>query len=664
MPQLKILMVAWGQHHIRRLDALGLASFLAPGNLPSISPSFVVELVILTGAADVETFEALPSMATVRRHASIRYLPIDDLIAPGQYSTTLHLAFMRGVACFGDQMTSMHFLFWNADFVLSDGALRHLAMLIQNDAKAVITGTLRCVAEQTDQTLLALRDEESGALVLPPRRLVELAFRYPHPHHVAKTVNQTMGWTSMPSQMLWRVDSETQLGRFFKAFMFCLKPTRVVTAINGPSDYALVPELCPGEPQHLIQNSDDAFILEVQDRDAESEFIFSGEPDEEVRRACMGEWLTPEHLDTGRRVVTFRCGAGAPAAEIASAELAFQDYFDQFMRGLASPNSHKGQYYWLFGVAAWSALRERFRPGQMLPSELSQPLMLEDLKSPTNRRHREALRRLKSVSSIPLGVRRPLFGEPHRPRALHPDAPSLQLIDQILTVLRKNSPPNGRTLIVAETGGWADAAFPDGDPRNFWFELVPAAFWTLAAAEKAQTLVVYLQAPQTLDIASLLQRTSAALARDAQVCVIWHDPGFKGRIDWIDAEIKKSLSTFGQLEGPTLKRKEAAWGDRRYAAAFYHAIEPDKAGFVNRCGRYIRLGVAVGGRLLGLAPRRPSGRTLLAVLTGRANVLFSVTSQQKGVPTEAQAPNLSAATEGARAYGEEVDIPKATRQSS
>ncbi len=619
LPRVKILVAVWGKAYIGQLERFGFSSFLAPGNLPAMARRCAVELVVLTCADDVEHFEALPLMAGVREHAEVRYIAIDDLIAPGHYSTTLTLAFMRGVAAYGDAMTQMHFVFWNADFVLSDGAFDHLAGLIQAGRKVVITGTLRAVAEQAEGLLDAMRPEPTSALAVSSRTLVELAFRHQHPHHVAKTVNQDLCWTTMPSQMLWRVDAHTTLCRFFKAFMFCLRPTRVVTRINGPCDYTFVPELCPGEPQTMITDSDDAFILELQPRDSEAEFIRLGKADEDVRRRCMNEWLTAEHLDTGRRVVVVRSG-DAPAQDVAAAQVEFEAYFDRFMAGVEPPRSHVGQYYWVYGVAAWRSHRDDYSAGQREPRELDATLAVADLKHPTYA-NRSALALAPAVKPKGLkgGLRVALFGRPHEPRRLHPDAPATPILEAAAREARAHAGSDGPIVAVAELAQWADLAFPMEDPCVHRLEPTAAAAWSLRPPPRAEAAFVYARPYWDVDMSGLLERLSGGLENGAHVCIVLHDAGWKARPGWIDEQLLAGLPLHGMLDELSVARHEGTRRERRYAEAFYYATD---CALVHRTlGMLIKGALcyapALLARVLGLGSRAPSERPLVAVVTGR-----------------------------------------------
>src|SRR5690349_10355234 len=118
-PKVRFLTVVWGDAYIERFANLALPSFLAPGNLPALAAACDLEVVIMTTRRDVQDFEAHPAFRALRQVCPVRFVEIDDLIAPGVYGVTLTLAYMRAIAACGAEMVNSHFIFMNADFVLA-----------------------------------------------------------------------------------------------------------------------------------------------------------------------------------------------------------------------------------------------------------------------------------------------------------------------------------------------------------------------------------------------------------------------------------------------------------------------------------------------------------------------------------------------------------------
>lgn len=613
----KFLIAVWGVDYIARLDRFGFASLMAPGNLPALARDHEVEFVLLTTSSSIASFENTSLIESLREHASIRYVAIDDLITRGHFTTTLHLAFTRGVTLFGEEMVNTSFIFWNADFVLANGSLAHLSKLIQQDHRVIITGTLRASAEEAEPLMEAMRDKDTGLLTAAPRELVDVCFRFGHPHHAAKTVNQTASWSLMPSQMLWRVNPTTLLGRFFQSFMFCLRPTRVITAINGPCDYAFVPELCPGEPQYLIDDSDDAFILELQPRAAESEFIRLGPRNEDARRACMMEWLTAEHLDTGRRVVTIRSGDAPPPQVLSRATAEFEAYFNSFMKAAPPPLPHQGQYYWLYGVADWVMRRPKRRRTAALPAELETTLTLEDLKHGSNDRHRALLtarpRRRPSLRAF-------LFGQPHFPAWLHPDAASTRTLKKVAADAVNHAGELGTILTVAPLFTVFDILLPASRPQTYLFEPLPARVFSLAGPATVKSVVVYFNSPhQLVEPCGLFDRIAPALADGALVQMVWHNPGLRSALSWIETCAMDAGPLTDRLENFELNLLYATRRDQRYARRLYSAMPH----FVDAAQRprgltgKIIAGFATLLRAAGLGSRKLTGMPRVIIARGR-----------------------------------------------
>ena len=58
------------------------------------------------------------------------------------------------------------------------------------------------------------------------------------------------------------------VGRFFLMHMIAIRPETSDFIIAAPSDYSLVPELCPSGKVVRMTDSDDYFVVECQPRGA------------------------------------------------------------------------------------------------------------------------------------------------------------------------------------------------------------------------------------------------------------------------------------------------------------------------------------------------------------------------------------------------------------
>jgi hypothetical protein len=620
----KILVAVWGAPYIERLERFGLSSMLADGNLPALARTADVEFVFLTAGTDIPRLEASPMLAEIRRHASIRCAAIDDLIVPGLYALTLTLAFTRGINLYGAAMTETYFVFWNADFVMSDGTLRTIGERIALGQTVVMAGSLRAVGEVAAPLLEQLRGEGKGVLAVQPRDLVRLALDHPHALTVAKTVNQDLCWSSVPNQMFWKIDDATILGRFFQIFMLCLRPKRHVATINGYCDYSFVPEYCPGDPVHVIKDSDEAFLLELQSRDQESELVGFGAPDRDAWRNSLREWWTPEHRLVAGEPLVFHAG-DLDVERVGDMVRRSKVFVDELTVGLVPPHSHRGQYYFVSGVAAW--MDSRSTGAADSPPELDTSLPVSLLRHPSFdvRNARRSLTPDKAARHF-MGwkgaLRRTLVGSLTDVRRLHPDYPALNFLADAMRRIRSNTQrePQNTVLVAAELGSWLDLFFPLDDGQVYRIDLDHAAAWRLAGPPLIDGLCIYVRAPAKPDLLGVIDRLSSALRPGAQVSIAYHD-SMGSHEGWLLQEVRRCLPAAGaRLNDMNVVFHDGGENALRYQKAFARHWPVVRHGGVFARGASTALlgGHCLARLLSGYGDIAPSGTPTAALLTGRA----------------------------------------------
>jgi len=349
--KVKFLTVVWGETYIERFCALSLPSFLAPGNLPALAQATDLEVVIMTRRDDFAYFEKNVTFKRLSKVCSVRFVEIDDLIATCVYGVTLTLAYVRPIIACGEDMLHTHFVFMNADFVLADGSLRALCKHIRDGRSIVLAPSFRSTAEEVEPKLEAAVDVAAGVLSVAPRQLVELSLTHPHRTTIAKIHSQHAFHSSHPNQFFWQVDEHTFLGRYFLIFMLCLKPERVIKAINCYCDYSFIPEMCPSGDEVAMNDSDDFFMLELQNREQETHMLRYGPMSEPEIVHSLQEWTTAEHRRAANYDIVFHSRDVPPEIEAVKARA--QSFIDGIKRKLGSPKSHINHRYWVYGVEAW-----------------------------------------------------------------------------------------------------------------------------------------------------------------------------------------------------------------------------------------------------------------------------------------------------------------------
>src|SRR4051812_8772886 len=145
----RLIIPLWGEAYANKLVSITLPALLAPGNLPTFCTQFDVELVIVTENRLITFIEATPSFRRAATLCRCRFVSLDDLMTdtPGDYGVTLTYALFRGFTDLGPRMTQTYLLFFNADFIVCDGALRHVAELMRQGKQVIHAPSFRVVLE-------------------------------------------------------------------------------------------------------------------------------------------------------------------------------------------------------------------------------------------------------------------------------------------------------------------------------------------------------------------------------------------------------------------------------------------------------------------------------------------------------------------------------------
>lgn len=369
--KVKFLTVVWGPSYIRRFCELSLPSFVAPGNIPALAEGRDFEVVIMTRSSDFAQFDLYPAMARLRETCMVRFVAIDDLMDSSVYGVTLTLAYARPIIAMGEEMLDTQFVFMNADFLLADGSLRGLAERIDAGEAVILGPSFRAICEEMEPLLAKQVNHETGTLCIPPRTMTGLAMQSIHPTKLAKIQNQNFLHSRHPNQVFWRVNHETLVGHYFLVFMLSIKPSRVLRSVSAYCDYSFIPDLCPSANETMMGDSDDFFMLELQEAEQESQLLRAGSPysAKQVART-ISRWATREHLRAARHPVVFHSAEFPPETKDYLRKAS--NFVAEVIAGIPRPVEHATHWHWLYGVEAWREQRKE-ELVHALPPELALP---------------------------------------------------------------------------------------------------------------------------------------------------------------------------------------------------------------------------------------------------------------------------------------------------
>jgi hypothetical protein len=413
----RLIIPLWGEVYAQKLVSITLPALLSPGNLPALAEAFDVEVVLVTEARLVDRIRQAPSFRSLSKVCRIRFVSLDDLLTglSGDYGVVLTYALFRGFTDLGAQMTQTYLLFLNADFIVCDGALRHLAKLMQEGKRVIHAPSFRVVLEDVWPQLQARVDASTAVLCVAPREMVKLALRHKHLTVKARTVNQRLCHQLWMDQFYWYIDEDTLIGYQWPVALVAIKPERAVSEPVLVWDYGFIPEASPTAERHFIDDSDNFFMIEPQKRTTGEELVRVGwiSPDEIAR--ALSKWTTKEQRECGRQLLKIHaCDLPAHMEDIVAESRAFMT---EITRRLPAPQPHIDHGH----LSAWfEAAKERMKksaaPFSPLPAEDVSPPPPENAKPASStepavpsgnlakRLNRAMLRGLRSVYQTTFGA--------------------------------------------------------------------------------------------------------------------------------------------------------------------------------------------------------------------------------------------------------------------
>jgi len=149
-PTVGLLVVVWGERYIRQFLELGLRTLLAPGNVPALAADCACTFRILTAAENQGDFTGHPVFQRLSAICRTEFVAIDDLISPGTHSTTVTLAYERGMRRSGTAMTDTYFVYLVADYIMADGSLATLIRHMRDGVSGITSGNFQVVEETAE----------------------------------------------------------------------------------------------------------------------------------------------------------------------------------------------------------------------------------------------------------------------------------------------------------------------------------------------------------------------------------------------------------------------------------------------------------------------------------------------------------------------------------
>lgn len=311
--QIQILLPVWGGRHVEDFLAFCLPSLLSPGNIPALARLAPCTFVLMAPRDDADAIALHPLWQKLAQICTVETMAIDDLVSQSS-STVLTLAYASAIRAAGPAMLDTCFMPLVSDYVLADGSLATVARAIFDGASGVLAGNYQMVSETAQPWLDGLKDGE-GVLTVSPRKMVELSLRALHPATLASVVGAGRNAPGLINRLFWRVDDGCMIGRFYLMHMIALRPETTDFVIAAPSDYSLIPELCPSGAIVRMTDSDDYCVVECQPRRGRSHTSRVARFDAQTVAAGLAQWATADHRENAAHVVVYHADDSPPGLD-------------------------------------------------------------------------------------------------------------------------------------------------------------------------------------------------------------------------------------------------------------------------------------------------------------------------------------------------------------
>lgn len=353
-----ILIPVWGESYLTEFMNTAMKTLLAPDNIPFVAKNCNVTAVFLTTKESIEYIPRHDNFKKLLETCNVEYEPIDDLLAnSSDYTIPLTLAYVRGITRTGQDMTNTYFIFFNADFILSNGSLAHIQKLIQQNNDIILATSFRANSVEILPELHKLVDSHCGTI--PSRTLASISLKYRHHTVISRTVNQNTYTNIHWNQVYWQVDSQTILARYFLTTLFCFRPTTFSPTIDSFIDYNIIGTFCPSGKIATIADSDDFFLLEMQNFQQELYFLKMGAPNVRCVADSVSAWTTEWHRRQSRYETVIH-GEDLPSS-LAEGRRCFRNFMAEVEKELAPcPLRPETHHHWIGALRLWAPRKMRY----------------------------------------------------------------------------------------------------------------------------------------------------------------------------------------------------------------------------------------------------------------------------------------------------------------
>lgn len=255
MSRFGFVTVVWGRNYAEDFARFCLASLLTPDNLPRFARHRDCLYRIYTCPEEAGIIAASESYRRLSRLMRVEFAIISGVGHVGKYRamTQCHADFIRWFV-----REDCGFSIMSPDVIWADGALARLGEIEASGKRMVVASTPRLAKETLLQEIERRYRVGDGLRPIPPRELVGIAIKHPHPVMASQFEYPGCHPGAELGDFMWPVTGEGFLVRHFQLQPLFIKPVnwRAVPEIAFDADYVLNVGIDFADI-HVVQDSDD-----------------------------------------------------------------------------------------------------------------------------------------------------------------------------------------------------------------------------------------------------------------------------------------------------------------------------------------------------------------------------------------------------------------------
>jgi hypothetical protein len=317
-PSLHFATPVWGEEYVRVFLDTILPTLFSPGNLPAVPDRKYCVYRVFTLAAHFAQIKQHSSYAALANLVDVELIDTAAVFAASRTRKADSTKYDLMTAAYNEarlrsDAANAAAVFLNADMIFSDGSMANMVRIFREGKRAIEIEGFRTNKDGMEVALHLHFKDESGAISIASRALVELSLTNIHRISRKHYWNRAGNDPFIPFHTYWPVGSNGLISRATHLYPLLVYPDRKFANTSQTIDWDLLDHaLSDVSTIHVIEDSDLIYSCELSDRDYDIQAFFPARQ----RFALMCQWVrenkqcSPRHRSTLRTPILIHSDDG------------------------------------------------------------------------------------------------------------------------------------------------------------------------------------------------------------------------------------------------------------------------------------------------------------------------------------------------------------------